>query len=68
MRSSRPPWWIVSAASTSSLADVVAMLGVRDLCAIASEPFTQWVIKDHFVPDASSGSERAPKLVNDVAH
>ncbi|AHF76469.1 D-mannonate oxidoreductase [Sodalis praecaptivus] len=58
---------IVPAASEEVLADVAAMLGVRDPCAIACEPFIQWVIEDHFVAGRPQWERAGAQLVDDVA-
>lgn len=58
---------IVPAASEEMLAEVAAILGVRDPCAIACEPFIQWVIEDNFVAGRPQWELAGAQLVNDVA-
>lgn len=40
---------IVPAATTETLTEIGQLLGVKDPCSIACEPFRQWVIEDNFV-------------------
>ncbi len=40
---------IVPAATPETLQEIADQLGVYDPCAIACEPFRQWVIEDSFV-------------------
>ena len=40
---------IVPAATPETLAEIAQLLGAEDNCAIACEPFRQWVIEDNFV-------------------
>ena len=40
---------IVPAVTAETLADIEAYIGTADPCGIATEPFIQWVIEDHFV-------------------
>ncbi|WP_172558869.1 fructuronate reductase [Vibrio fluvialis] len=40
---------IVPAATPETLSDIATLLGCDDPCAIACEPFRQWVIEDNFV-------------------
>lgn len=40
---------IVPAATKETLTEIAQQLGVADPCAIACEPFRQWVIEDNFV-------------------
>ena len=40
---------IVPAATPETLAEIAQLLGTEDQCAIACEPFRQWVIEDNFV-------------------
>ena len=40
---------IVPAATPETIQEIADQLGVYDPCAIACEPFRQWVIEDNFV-------------------
>ncbi|WP_022942300.1 fructuronate reductase [Psychromonas hadalis] len=40
---------IVPAATPETLDEITKLIGVEDACAIACEPFRQWVIEDNFV-------------------
>jgi fructuronate reductase len=43
-----------------------ALGGVRDECAIACEPFIQWVVEDNFVAGRPAWERAGAQLVNDV--
>ncbi|GHA29598.1 mannitol dehydrogenase family protein [Oceanisphaera arctica] len=57
---------IVPAATADSLAEITELLGVADPCAIACEPFRQWVIEDHFVAGRPQWERVGAELVQDV--
>ncbi len=50
---------IVPAATEETLQLVADQLGVYDPCAIACEPFRQWVIEDNFVNGRPTGTPSA---------
>ena len=57
---------IVPAATPESLAEMTEILGVEDPCAIASEPFIQWVIEDNFVAGRPEWEIAGVEMVDDV--
>jgi fructuronate reductase len=57
---------IVPAATAETLADIAGLLGMADPCAIACEPFRQWVIEDHFVAGRPRWELAGAQLVEDV--
>ncbi|HBL7240432.1 TPA: fructuronate reductase [Serratia liquefaciens] len=58
---------IVPAATPETLDEVAEALGgVRDECAIACEPFIQWVVEDNFVAGRPAWERAGAQLVNDV--
>lgn len=57
---------IVPAATPESLQEITDTLGVEDPCAIAGEPFIQWVIEDNFVAGRPAWEEVGVEMVNDV--
>ncbi|AMO48053.1 Mannitol dehydrogenase family protein [Enterobacter sp. FY-07] len=57
---------IVPAATEESLAEISAILGVEDPCAIGCEPFIQWVIEDNFVAGRPEWEAAGAQLVQDV--
>lgn len=58
---------IVPAATPETLDEVAAALGgVRDECAIACEPFIQWVVEDNFVAGRPQWETAGAQLVSDV--
>ncbi|RMN19485.1 hypothetical protein ALQ63_01586 [Serratia plymuthica] len=58
---------IVPAATPETLADIAAALGgVHDECAIACEPFIQWVVEDNFVAGRPAWELAGAQLVDDV--
>jgi fructuronate reductase len=57
---------IVPAATAETLATAASALGVRDLAAIAGEPYSQWVIEDDF-PGGRPAWERAGAVLTDDA-
>ncbi|NDL65789.1 mannitol dehydrogenase family protein [Acerihabitans arboris] len=58
---------IVPAATDETLAEITAILGVEDPCAIACEPFIQWVIEDNFVAGRPDWQRAGAQFVADVA-
>lgn len=57
---------IVPAATPQSLQDVANELGCTDPCAIACEPFIQWVIEDHFCQHRPDWDKVGAQFVADV--
>lgn len=57
---------IVPAVTEETLNEIAAQLGVYDPCAIACEPFRQWVIEDDFVNGRPEWDLVGAQLVNDV--
>jgi fructuronate reductase len=57
---------IAPATTDADLADVAALLGVRDLAAVVAEPFTQWVIEDSFAGPRPAWERAGAQLVTDV--
>ena len=57
---------IVPAATEESLAEITAVLGVEDPCAISCEPFIQWVVEDNFVAGRPEWEIAGVQLVSDV--
>jgi fructuronate reductase len=57
---------IAPATTEADLADVAALLGVRDLAAVVAEPFTQWVIEDSFAGPRPAWERAGAQLVPDV--
>ncbi|CAI1721469.1 Polyol:NADP oxidoreductase [Serratia ficaria] len=58
---------IVPAATPETLDEIAAELGgVRDECAIACEPFIQWVVEDKFAAGRPAWELAGAQLVNDV--
>ncbi|CAK9886646.1 MAG: Mannonate dehydratase [Candidatus Erwinia impunctatus] len=57
---------IVPAATTETLAEIAQQLGTEDPCAIACEPFRQWVIEDHFVNGRPAWDLAGAQFVSDV--
>lgn len=57
---------IVPAATPESLAEIAAVLGVDDPCAISCEPFIQWVVEDNFVAGRPAWEVAGVQMVNDV--
>lgn len=58
---------IVPAATAESLAEIAALLGVEDPCAIACEPYIQWVIEDDFAAGRPDWQLAGARFVEDVA-
>ncbi|AFJ45891.1 fructuronate reductase [Shimwellia blattae] len=57
---------IVPAVTEESLQQVADQLGVFDPCAIACEPFIQWVIEDNFVNGRPDWDKAGAQFVADV--
>ncbi|WP_313436260.1 fructuronate reductase [Atlantibacter hermannii] len=57
---------IVPAATAETLDDIASQLGVYDPCAIACEPFRQWVIEDNFVNGRPDWDRVGAQFVEDV--
>lgn len=57
---------IVPAATPESLQEIADVLGVEDPCAIAGEPFIQWVIEDNFVAGRPAWEAAGVEMVDDV--
>ena len=58
---------IVPATTAHDLERVADRLGLRDEAAVLTEPFSQWVIEDHFVGDRPHWDRVGAELVSDVA-
>ncbi|PRD16643.1 fructuronate reductase [Pantoea coffeiphila] len=57
---------IVPAATAETLDEIAQQLGVYDPCAIACEPFHQWVIEDNFVNGRPEWDRVGAQFVSDV--
>ncbi|WP_394211882.1 fructuronate reductase [Enterovibrio calviensis] len=57
---------IVPAATEETLAEISELLGCEDPCAIACEPFRQWVIEDNFVAGRPNWNMAGAQFVADV--
>ena len=57
---------IVPAATPETLQEIADQLGVYDPCAIACEPFRQWVIEDSFVSGRPAWDKVGAQFVEDV--
>ncbi|MFI7642448.1 mannitol dehydrogenase family protein [Nonomuraea sp. NPDC049400] len=57
---------IVPATTRADVDDMAARLGVTDLGAVVTEPFTQWVIEDSFAGDRPAWDKAGALLVGDV--
>lgn len=58
---------IVPAATEETLQEIASQLGVYDPCALACEPFRQWVIEDNFVNGRPDWDLVGAQFVDDVA-
>ncbi|HKH34555.1 MAG TPA: mannitol dehydrogenase family protein [Beijerinckiaceae bacterium] len=58
---------IVPATTDADRAAVSARLGVEDSWPVMTEPFTQWVIEDHFLNARPRLEEAGAEMVSDVA-
>lgn len=57
---------ITPAVTVQTLADVERLTGHRDLAAVETEPFTQWVIEDHFPQGRPLWEAGGAEFVSDV--
>jgi len=57
---------ITPAVTPATLADVEAMTGHRDLACVETEPFSQWVIEDHFPQGRPAWEAGGAEFVRDV--
>jgi len=57
---------IVPAATPDTLSEITTLSGVTDPCAIACEPFRQWVIEDNFVQGRPDWDVAGAEFVEDV--
>ncbi|SFX32535.1 fructuronate reductase [Paracoccus pantotrophus] len=57
---------ITPATTARTLADVEALTGHRDLAAVETEPFSQWVIEDHFPHGRPAWEAGGALFVRDV--
>lgn len=57
---------IVPAATQETLQQITEILGVSDPCAIACEPFIQWVVEDNFVAGRPAWDKVGAQLVDNV--
>ena len=57
---------IVPATKPADLADVAAALGVEDFGVVRAEPFSQWVIEDHFAAERPAWDLVGVQFVSDV--
>jgi fructuronate reductase len=57
---------IVPAATPETLAEIAELAGVEDPCAIACEPFRQWIIEDNFVQGRPDWNVAGAEFVKDV--
>ena len=57
---------ITPAVTGRTLADVERLTGHRDLAAVETEPFTQWVIEDHFPQGRPAWEAGGAEFVTDV--
>jgi fructuronate reductase len=58
---------IVPAPTDADRAEVARLLGVADEGAVATEPFTQWVLEDSFAADRPAWESAGAVLTGDVA-
>lgn len=57
---------IVPATAPDDLSDWAITLGVRDEAAVFTEPFSQWVVEDHFIRGAPPWQEVGALFTHDV--
>lgn len=57
---------IVPATTEADRSELARMIGVADEAAVMTEPFSQWVIEDHFAGDRPSWEKAGAELVSDV--
>jgi fructuronate reductase len=58
---------IVPATTAADIADLQAILGLRDEAAVITEPFSQWVIEDRFAGARPRWEDVGVQIVEDVA-
>ena len=58
---------IVPATTDAGIAATEALLGAHDAAPVMTEPFSQWVIEDHFAGPRPAWEEAGAQLVRDVA-
>lgn len=58
---------ITPAPTSKTLSDTEALIGVRDLAAVETEPFSQWVIEDNFPQGRPAWEAGGAIFVEDVA-
>lgn len=58
---------IVPATTAEDRADIAARIGLVDAAAVVTEPFSQWVIEDHFAGPRPRWDRAGAELVRDVA-
>lgn len=58
---------IVPAVTDQTQQEIAALLGVNDPCGVACEPFSQWVIEDHFINGRPDWDRVGAQFVADVA-
>ena len=56
---------ITPASTEKTLADVCSLIGRQDLAAVETEPFSQWVIEDHFPQGRPAWEAGGAQLVSD---
>lgn len=57
---------IVPAVTPETLQEIASILGIKDKCAVACEPFRQWVIEDNFVAGRPDWDLVGAEFVSDV--
>lgn len=57
---------IVPAATPETLHEIEKLSGIKDPCAVACEPFRQWVIEDNFVQGRPDWNVAGAEFVKDV--
>lgn len=57
---------IVPATTAETLTEIAKLSGVKDPCAVACEPFRQWVIEDNFVQGRPDWDIAGAEFVKDV--
>jgi fructuronate reductase len=58
---------IVPATTETDIIEAAALLGTHDAVPVMTEPFSQWVIEDHFAGPRPAWEEAGAQLVKDVA-
>jgi fructuronate reductase len=57
---------IVPATTDSDRQEIEAMLGIRDVAAVVTEPFSQWVIEDTFAGPRPAWERHGAQITSDV--